>query len=316
MARAISNNHRMKVTIDVSPDLEKALSEARWPFECVSLRDKITTILLRWSSETGSARCTSREHPQISGSSSTLYVSAPIADLVKGLLHGHEKVETALAHGNFGLGTLHMLDGEVVVLDGTAYQQTPEGTCHVVPPGTLSPFMMVTTFDAERALCVDLPAGTAEESSDAPIDLEGLQAFLLDHVSTKNVFWAIKIEGLFSHVKVRAVRKQSEDRPLIDVTKEQAVMEFSGQRGTLVGFYSPEFLGHQLSVPGFHLHFISETRSFGGHCLALRIGGEAKAWLQDLHEMVQEFPGTREFENADFVSGATEAEKQLKQAEG
>ena len=38
--------------------------------------------------------------------------------------------------------------------------------------------------------------------------------------------------------------------------------------------------------------------------------------LQDLHEVVQELPKTEAFEQADFMSGAADAEKQLKEAEG
>jgi len=36
--------------------------------------------------------------------------------------------------------------------------------------------------------------------------------------------------------------------------------------GTLVGFYTPAFMG-SLSVPGMHLHFLSADRKTGGHLL-------------------------------------------------
>lgn len=154
-----------------------------------------------------------------------------------------------------------------------------------------------------------------------------------------------------SLTRTRTYRKQTRDRPLIEVTKEQAIIEWKEPiEGTLVGFYSPQFIGHQLcvlysslcahtsrpshtqkpslslalypslarTVPGFHLHFIDRSLSAGGHCLALNLadGASACACLQDLHDVVQELPKTEAFEQADFVTGAAEAEKQLKEAEG
>ncbi len=56
----------------------------------------------------------------------------------------------ALQYGNFGLGTLNGLDGEVVVLDGQAFQQGAEGASVTVPPSALTPFMCTTNFDKQQ----------------------------------------------------------------------------------------------------------------------------------------------------------------------
>jgi acetolactate decarboxylase len=40
-------------------------------------------------------------------------------------------------------------------------------------------------------------------------------------------------------------------------------------KGTLVGFWYPEYFG-VLNVLGLHLHFISDAKDFGGHLLDLR----------------------------------------------
>ena len=304
----------MRLCLELDDVVVQALTHAEcFPFACTSVEQKAVVILNRWASSTlgGTTEHKGRERSTSTSTDSPhLYLSAPIADLVKGLLHGHEKIGTALMHGNFGLGTLDMLDGEVVVLDGQAYQQTPEGTCNLIPGDALSPFMMVTNFQEDLA---------QEVALEGPLDFGSLQASLLDTLSTRNVFWAIKITGTFSYLKCRAVRRQSKDRPLVDVTREQAIIEWTEPiEGTLVGFYSPQFIGHQLTVPGFHLHFIDSAHTSGGHCLALNVSDGAKmsCMVQDLHEVVQELPKTQGFEQADFLSSAADAEKQLKEAEG
>lgn len=298
------------VEIELDEGVLRALeSSAYFPFSCTGVEQRAAMVLNRWAAHSLESDDAPTRQPSTS-SQPALYVSAPIADLVKGLLHGHEQVGTALRHGNFGLGTLHMLDGEVVVLDGVAYQQTPEGTCNVVAPEALSPFMMVTRFDDCRAQHLRL---------DGPLDLEGLQRKLGEILTTKNAFWAIKVSGSFSYLKCRAVRKQEVDRPLIEVTREQAIIEWTeAVEGTCVGFFSPQFIGHQLTVPGWHLHFISAEHTAGGHCLGLSVadGSRIDVSIMDLHDVIQEFPRTTEFEQADFVSGAAEAEAQLKEAEG
>lgn len=178
----------------------KVLQDSRYfPFDCNSVEQKAAMVLNRWAAHATNDRPDSSVLCAATSSSTSphLYLSAPIADLVKGILHGHEAIGKSLKHGNLGLGTLHMLDGEVVVLDGVAYQQTSEGTCNVIPDESLSPFMMVTSFDNALAQQVTLRG---------PLDLEGLQERLLSTLRTKNVFWALKISGRFDYLKCRAVR--------------------------------------------------------------------------------------------------------------
>ncbi len=50
-----------------------------------------------------------------------------------------------LKFGDFGLGTLNDLDGEVVVLGGVAYQQSADGLTRVLDPSEKTPYM-TTTF--------------------------------------------------------------------------------------------------------------------------------------------------------------------------
>lgn len=82
-------------------------------------------------------------------------------------------------------------------------------------------------------------------------------------------------------------------------------------QGMLFGFWSPAFSGG-FSVPGFHLHFLSEDWSQGGHVIefeAQNIQLEAAV----IGEYQIELPGHEEF-NQDVIGNV--AEEELKKAEG
>src|SRR5205814_4967916 len=83
---------------------------------------------------------------------------------------------------------------------------------------------------------------------------------------SRNMFYAIRIEGVFAHVKVRSVPKQECYRPLVQVAREQPTFDFYDIEGTLAGFFTPTFMS-SLNVPGLHLHFLSRDFQHGGHLL-------------------------------------------------
>lgn len=57
---------------------------------------------------------------------------------------------------------------------------------------------------------------------------------------------------------------------LADSVSKQAIFEFENVSGTLVGFRTPDY-AKGINVPGYHLHFITENRSAGGHVLSLNL---------------------------------------------
>jgi acetolactate decarboxylase len=54
------------------------------------------------------------------------------------------------------------------------------------------------------------------------------------------------------------------------VVSEQHVFELTGIDGTMLGFRFPDY-AEGIEVSGWHLHFISEDRSRGGHVLDSRL---------------------------------------------
>ncbi len=81
--------------------------------------------------------------------------------------------------------------------------------------------------------------------------------------------------------------------------------------GTLVGFWAPAY-AQAVNVPGYHFHFLSEDRTFGGHVLDVR----ATSLVAALHiesDIHLALPRTAEFLDAD-LSGDTSGD--LRIAEG
>lgn len=184
-----------------------------------------------------------------------VYLSAPINALVEGLYVENTTMAEVKRHGDFGLGTFNFLDGEMVLLDGNAYQIRFDGKVYHVEDNEKSPFACVTFFNPDT---ID----EIENSDDA----KGFNDLLDDLRPSENMLYAIRIDGTFGYVKTRAVPRSENYRPLVEATKNQPVFDFHDVRGCLAGFYTPSFM-ESLNAPGYHIHFLSEDRQHGGHMI-------------------------------------------------
>ena len=87
----------------------------------------------------------------------------------------------------------------------------------------------------------------------------------------KTCFYAVMIQGEFSYVKTRSVPAQEKPYPpLAEVTKNQPTFEFTDVTGTMVGFRCPPYVTG-INVPGYHLHFLTDDRTAGGHLLEFTV---------------------------------------------
>ena len=228
-----------------------------------------------------------------------IYLCAPINALVEGIYEQTIPMSEIKKRGDFGLGTFNDLDGEMMMLDGQIYQAASDGSVNLVDDSVQTPFAAVTFFHA-----------MSFEESDQELSYEALQKWLTDLMPSPNLFYAFRIEGLFSLVKTRSVPKQLSYRPLVEVTKEQPVFEFREVQGTCVGFFTPSFMG-SVSVPGFHLHFLSSDRQKGGHILDVR-PSKVKTEIQFLYTLELSLPMSLDYLTWDFQR---DIEKDLDNAE-
>jgi acetolactate decarboxylase len=217
----------------------------------------------------------------------TLFQVSTSAALAEGLYQGAVRVSRLLHHGDFGLGTFIDLDGEMVVLEGVCYRVASDGAVTTVEGDRLIPYAVVTRFSSEFAKRFQHVNSFAELVTVC----DGLR-------SSKNVFYAFRVEGKFSFVKTRIMKAVPEGTGLKVASSGQEEFSFEDQEGTLVGLWSPGFAG-SFSVPGYHFHFLSMDRKRGGHVLECRavdvtIGGCA------MHEMHVSLPETAGFLQADL----------------
>ncbi len=188
----------------------------------------------------------------------TVYLCAPVNALVEGIYREKIPLGEIRKRGDFGLGTFDDLDGEMVLLDGRVYQVTGDGEVHEVGDEAATPFACVTFYDP-----------VSHDDLDSELDWGAFQEWILGLLPSPNIFYALRIEGTFSRVRVRSVPRQENYRPLVEVARDQPVYDLADVEGTLAGFFSPAFL-QSLTVPGLHLHFLSSDRRRGGHLLECR----------------------------------------------
>ena len=184
-----------------------------------------------------------------------LYVTAPVNALVEGIYQQDSTIDEIVAHGDFGIGTFNQLDGEMLVRAGRVFQLRADGSACDAALQTRTPFACVTFF---RPYSVDEVA--------QPLAYDALLALLDRLLPSRNMLYAIAIDGLFAQVRTRSVARQETARPLVEVAREQIVSEFAEVEGHLVGYWTPHFL-QSIAPPGYHFHFINRDATRGGHLL-------------------------------------------------
>jgi len=186
----------------------------------------------------------------------TITQVSTIDAILAGAYDGQMTCEELLSHGDFGIGTFDRLDGEMILLDDKVYQVRYDGTVCSPRLGLTTPFASVVAFGADIVKEVQ-----------GSMDYQGLETMVNKAAPNVNTFCAVKVIGRFSAVQTRSVPPQEKPYPpLTEVTKHQPVFDLSRLSGTIVGFRSPPYV-KGIGVPGYHLHFISDDGTSGGHIL-------------------------------------------------
>ena len=222
-------------------------------------------------------------HRQTTGRS--LYQISTSTALVEGVHSGSVSSSVLLEHGDFGLGTFENLDGEMVILDGRIYQ-VADRVRHRTDD-FLIPFASVTHFRAKSSFDIENVEG-----------LEDIELACDQQRISDNLFYALRLDGIFETIHARAVHSVPQNTRLLDAAKTQSEFHFESIEGTLVGFWSPRY-SSSFSVPGYHLHFISKDRTKGGHLLDCS-ARKLKARVQVLSEYNIRLPDSGPFLTTDL----------------
>jgi acetolactate decarboxylase len=95
--------------------------------------------------------------------------------LLRGLYDGDMTIADLSHHGDHGLGTVNGLDGELIIVDGVAYQLRADGVVHRLDGSESTPFAVVAGFDVDEE--IPLPAN---------LDMTGMQSFLDGEIGNPN----------------------------------------------------------------------------------------------------------------------------------
>lgn len=219
-----------------------------------------------------------------------LYQVSTLYALMEGVYDGSATLAELGNHGDFGLGTYEGLDGEMIELDHHFYQVKADGVVYSPSDDTKSPFAAVTYFEPDHQFAVK-----------QPLDMKGLQSAIESMLPTKNIIYAVRIDGEFSYIKTRSVPKQNKPYPrLSEVTKTQPTFEFKQVKGTIIGYWLPDYM-KGVNMPGFHLHFISDDRKAGGHLLDCVIDS-GKIQLDDTFRLNLVLPTDSDFYRKDLTA--------------
>ena len=229
----------------------------------------------------------------------TLTQYSTINALLNKVYEGEFTVKEVKEHGDFGLGTFNSMNGEMVVFNGQVYRVSADGITREPGDNEKIPFTTVTYFKTD--LKFDIDSGISFDSLEKKID---------SLIPTENIFYAIKITGVFEKVKTRSVPEQNKPyKSLTEIVKTQPTFEFTDVKGTVIGFRCPQYMAG-INVPGYHFHFLTEDRKAGGHILELTTG-------KDILEMDKTMdyslilPANEDFYNVDLSPKKDEVMNQV-----
>ncbi len=239
---------------------------------------------------------------------SKMYQVATLQSLMTGYTRAVITVGELLEHGDTGLGTFEDVDGEMIVCGGHCYRAMDDGSAVEADPGTGVPFSSVAFIGA----------GTSKKSFDLEDihDIDTLKKILNNEVEEwfgLNSMHVVRIDGIFSKVSARSeapLRSQHISLKTI-LSGTQKSFQFDDVSGSMVCIYYPDYM-NGINAPGWHLHFISEDRTLGGHVFDLDMKS-GTAEMSKLSEIEIQLPTAPAFDTYSLAGDAGDDIKTVEQ---
>ena len=193
-----------------------------------------------------------------------------------------------LQKGDTGLGTFENVDGEMIVMEGRCYRADQDGQVSVVDPKTGVPFAAVARLYGEHRFELN-----------AMPNIDSVRAELTERIEGRfglNSMHVVRIDGEFEKVDARSESPyRSHHVTLKEILgKTQKAFVFENIRGSLVGVYFPDFMDG-INMPGWHLHFLSEDLTKGGHVFDVSVR-EGTAMVDKICSMELDLPKEAAFD--------------------
>ena len=187
----------------------------------------------------------------------TVYQFNTLDAFLDGAYDGVIPYSELFLRGDTGLGTFHSVDGEMIAFDGRYYQVRWDGTIVNVTGDMTAPLAMVTWFD------IDSQADYSE------MNMSVFRSSLDMMRCSDNYIYVFVAKGEFSKMKTRSFAPQEPPYvPLANVTAYN--FESQDVSGTLVIMWFPGSFS-TLNVDDYHMHFLADDYSIGGHVTDMNI---------------------------------------------
>lgn len=183
-----------------------------------------------------------------------IYQFSTIGALMSGYFLPDEDIYKVCSCSSIGLGCSANLNAEMTIFNGTPYTATAEQSTETPKAPLDVPFYQVTDFN------------NFHEYNIGEASFKTLEQFVRTVMPLNNNFIALRIEAIFHTLKLRRPYSSNSERSIQEVSGNQEVLTYDEIKGHLIGFWTPEMFG-RISVPGFHLHFLSDDKSTSGHVL-------------------------------------------------
>lgn len=180
----------------------------------------------------------------------TINQAGTIDSLVEVLTQGSTTLDTMIKYGNYGLGTVNDIPGEMVIYQGKAYLGDSHGKAVPLSNSTKVPFAQ--SFDFKN------PEFTKTLNNVTPKTIDSL---IKNNLSGTNYYYAVKITGTFESIKGRSWPKLQKGKLIAPwILKHQTIHNIHSIKGTVIGVVTPSYLSNT-SVAGEHFHFIDSTKT-------------------------------------------------------
>lgn len=211
--------------------------------------------------------------------SNKIYQVSTLQALALGYTRSVVTARELLEHGDTGLGTFENVDGEMIILDGVCYQAKQDGSILSSDESAGVPFAVSGFVKGGKKFTMD------EKKDIESIKLE--LTLKIEEDFGLNSIHIARIDGYFDTVHARAgAPYRSQHVTLKDIlSKTQKDFSFEKIKGTLVCVYYPDYMDG-INASGWHMHFVSEDRKFGGHVFEVSMSsGECQIQKMDRIEI-------------------------------
>ena len=234
-----------------------------------------------------------------------MYQVSTLQALAMGYTRGVVSVDDFLQHGDIGIGTFEGVDGEMILLDGECYRALDDGTAVQAENDMSVPFAVTTFFQQGKSF-----------SARDVEDIDALKQMLdlkIEEDFGLNSMHVVRVDGTFSQISARSASAYHSQHVTLKEILQKTQKEFTlcDIRGTLVCVYFPDYMD-TINAAGWHLHFLSEDKSCGGHVIDLKMK-QGTAIINKISRVQIELPNTPAFDTYSLKDASQEEIKEVEQ---